>query len=429
MSKKILTNYDFSKNEIQNAKIQNLASAPSSPASGQVYYDTTLFQFGVYNGSGWTYLGSGGGTVTSVSVAAANGFSGTVATSTTTPAITLTATPTGILKSNGTAISAATSGTDYAPATATTSSLKGNGSGGFSAATLNDNGTPTADFSMGSHKLTNVLDPTSAQDAATKNYVDTTAQGLDAKPSAVVVGTSNVSLSTLQTIDGVTLTAGQRVLLVGQTTASQNGLWLAASGSWTRPTDFATGSSQNGTFVFIESGTSGSGSGYVMTGASTVTVDTSSQTWVQFSGAGEVTAGTGLTKSGNTLSLTTPVTVGNGGFGTGTGITGLVKGSGSAYSAATSGTDYAPATSGSNILKGNGAGGFSSAKYTATIGDGSSTSIAVTDSLGTIDKVAVIRDATSGAQVDCDITYSSTQVTFGFTTAPASNAYKVVIIG
>ena len=72
------------------------------------------------------------GTVQSVSVTTANGFAGTVATATTTPAITVSTTITGVLKGNGTAISAATSGTDYAPATSGTSILKGNGSGGFS---------------------------------------------------------------------------------------------------------------------------------------------------------------------------------------------------------------------------------------------------------------------------------------------------------
>jgi hypothetical protein len=84
----------------------------------------------------WSTMSAGLGTVTSVSVVSANGFAGTVATATTTPAITLTTSITGVLKGNGTAISAATSGTDYAPATSGTSILYGNGSGGFSNVTV-----------------------------------------------------------------------------------------------------------------------------------------------------------------------------------------------------------------------------------------------------------------------------------------------------
>jgi len=90
----------------------------------------------ITNGAGSITIAGTGGTVTSVSVVSANGFAGTVATSTTTPAITLTTTVTGILKGNGTAISAAVSGTDYAPATSGTSILYGNNAGGFSNVTV-----------------------------------------------------------------------------------------------------------------------------------------------------------------------------------------------------------------------------------------------------------------------------------------------------
>jgi hypothetical protein len=90
----------------------------------------------ITNAAGSITINNTGGTVTSVSVVSANGFAGTVANSTTTPAITLTTTITGILKGNGTAISAAVSGTDYAPATSGTAILYGNGAGGFSNVTV-----------------------------------------------------------------------------------------------------------------------------------------------------------------------------------------------------------------------------------------------------------------------------------------------------
>jgi hypothetical protein len=107
---------------------QYLPLPSGTPSPGQVPVAT-----GTGEGSAWTSVG-GTGTVTSVSVATANGFAGTVATPTTTPAVTVQTTVTGLLKGNGTAVSAATAGTDYAPATSGSAILKGNGSGGFSAA-------------------------------------------------------------------------------------------------------------------------------------------------------------------------------------------------------------------------------------------------------------------------------------------------------
>lgn len=174
---------------------------------------------------------------------------------------------------------------------------------------------------------TTVATPVNPNDAATKSYVDATAQGLSVKLSVAAAAVANVALSGTQTIDGVALSAGQRVLLTGQTTASQNGIWTVASGSWTRPSDFATGSSQVGAFTFVEAGTANGTSGWVLTGVTTVTVDTTAQTWTQFSGAGEITAGAYLTKAGNTISGVAGTSAGTIAAGNDSRITGAVQAS------------------------------------------------------------------------------------------------------
>jgi hypothetical protein len=131
---------------VQTGTIANY-NLDGSPTAGGIAYGTgpalavsaagTLGQVLTSAGAGTpTWAAAATGTVTSVSVVSANGLAGTVATATTTPAITLSTTVTGLLKGNGTAISAATSGTDYAPATSGTSILYGNGSGGFSNVTI-----------------------------------------------------------------------------------------------------------------------------------------------------------------------------------------------------------------------------------------------------------------------------------------------------
>ena len=166
---------------------------------------------------------------------------------------------------------------------------------------------PTGSVSFNSQNITNVADPVNAQDAATKGFVEATAQGLDVKDSCVAATTANITISTAlnngDTLDGVTLSTNDRVLVKDQSTSSQNGIYVVGS-SPTRADDLATGANAAGMFTFVEQGTVNADNGFVCTSNSgSAVVGTNNLTFAQFSGAGQITAGDGLDKSGNTLSV------------------------------------------------------------------------------------------------------------------------------
>lgn len=166
-------------------------------------------------------------------------------------------------------------------------------------------GTMSGAIAMGNSKVTGLATPTADQDAATKAYVDSVAQGLDVKASCRAATTANITLSGAQTIDGVAVIAGDRVLVKDQSTAANNGIYVAAAGSWSRAADADTWAELVGAFTFVEDGTVNDNSGWVCTSAPGGTLGVTAVVFEQFSGAGQITAGAGLTKSGNTLNVGT----------------------------------------------------------------------------------------------------------------------------
>lgn len=167
-----------------------------------------------------------------------------------------------------------------------------------------DLSTGTFDFTSAILQVATPAEGDAANRVASKGYVDGVAQGLDIKESCKVATTGNITLSGTQTIDGVAVSASDRVLVKDQTDQKDNGVYICAAGSWARAADFAAGSSEAGAFTFVEQGTVNGDNGFVCTSdKGSDVVGTNNIVFSQFSGAGQITAGSGLTKTGNTLNV------------------------------------------------------------------------------------------------------------------------------
>lgn len=166
-------------------------------------------------------------------------------------------------------------------------------------------GTLTGALAMSTNKITGLGTPTADTDAANKSYVDSVAQGLDAKASCRAATTASISLSGTQTIDGVAVIAGDRVLVKDQSSAAENGIYVAAAGAWSRASDANTWDELVSAFTFVEQGTTNGNNGYICTISAGGTLGVTAVTWAQFSGAGQINAGTGMSKTGNTLNVNT----------------------------------------------------------------------------------------------------------------------------
>jgi hypothetical protein len=167
--------------------------------------------------------------------------------------------------------------------------------------TLTPKGTGTVDVTGA--RITAVGTPTQATDAATKAYVDSVAEGLHIHASVKAATTGNITLSGAQTIDGVSVVAGDRVLVKNQTSQAENGIYVVDSGAWTRAEDYNTVAEiQTGDFVFVSGGTTYDSTSWVQINTVT-TLGTDAIEWLQFSGAGTFLAGQGLELDGTTFNV------------------------------------------------------------------------------------------------------------------------------
>lgn len=327
MARKFLVAIDLARNEIQNAVAQVLAADPSTPVPGQFYYNSSSGRVLFRNASSFL---------------------------------------------------------DY--------TARANHTGTQLAATISDLGTtiqafrldqfaaPTAVVSLNNQRITNLAAPIADTDAATKGYVDAAVNGTDWKQSVRVATTANITLSGLQTVDGVSLAVNDSVLVKDQSTGSQNGLYLAQSGAWTRRSDADVNAEVTaGLSVMVTEGTTNADSQWRLTTNDTIVIGTTSLTFAQIGAGSSYVGGTGIIVAGNTISVDPVVVV---------------------------------------------------RKFAQTIGNGALTSIAVTHGLNTLDVNVQVYEVATGETVECDVTRTSTsQVTVGFVVAPTTNSIRVIVQG
>lgn len=441
MSTKFVTNLDLNGNQILNGRLEAVAADPSSGNfEGRLIYRTDLDCIKFYDGAAWQ--------VAVKSVAASGDYDGALTISESGGAITITP---NLASGAEAGLLSTTFYTDLnnATASATNSTLvKRDSNGRFQA-----------------------VSPSNDSDVATKSYVDAQRSGLDVKASVrvatathldaftrvgdVLTADSNGALS----IDGVTLALADRVLVKNETSgnAPYNGIYeVTDTGDGSSPWELTRAADANsdaevtaGLFTFVEEGSTNADSGWVLTTNNSITLGTTALAFAQFSGAGSISAGDGLTKTGNTIdvvgtadritanadtidiastyagqsSITTLGTISTGTWeATDVGVAHGGTGASSAADARTNlGSTSAGFTTGTPVL----------ARVAAqTVGNSSDLSFTITHNFGTRDVVVQVYDNATYDTVIADTVRASTNtVTVAFSTAPSTNAYRVVITG
>lgn len=200
---------------------------------------------------------------------------------------------------------------------------------------LDEFASPTAAVSAGSQQVTNVADGTVSHHAVNLGQLQAAAAGIDNKPSVRAATTANVNLSSAlvngATVDGVTVSTGDRVLVKSQSTATENGLYVvAASGAASRTSDTLTANS----FVFVEDGSTLADTQWMITNNGTITIGSTNITWSQFGSAGSsyTADGQGIEVSANQFSLELASNSGLSKSSSGLTVASSIAGAGSAWS-------------------------------------------------------------------------------------------------
>lgn len=557
MAKQFLTGLDLNKNELLNARIQNLASAPSTPVAGQIYYNTGDNAIYLYDGSAWQQVAIGadaaantdeltegstnlyftderaqdavataltGGTQTNITVTyddasntfsfvAENGVADSDTDDLTEGSTNLYFTESrarGSVSADETYITYNSSTGVFSLDTANAATVAyvdqevSDVNNTIGALTTDDiaEGTDlyytdararlavaSGDDTLSYNSSTGVFTANTST-LALKSYVDSqvqaSSQGLDVKQSVRAATTANITLSGTQTIDGVALVAGDRVLVKDQSTGSENGIYVVVDGgAWTRAEDADSDAEVTaGLFTFVTEGTSYADTGWVVATNDDITVGTTAITFTQFSGAGVISAGDGLVQNGTVFdvvgtsdritvnadsidiattyvgqsSITTVGTITTGTWNAttigveygGTGVTTLasgeyVKGNGTG-GLTTSATVPVADLDGTIAISQGGTGATTAAgarsnlgattKYAASNAEITPSSNiatwAVSHNLDTSDVVVSVRDLGDDSEVVVDVVHTDANtVTLTWTAAStvAANSYRVVVVG
>jgi hypothetical protein len=351
---KILTNIDVNGNQILNLVLQILASDPGSPTEGQIWYNSTSHKFKAR---------TNGSTIEFASVAELSSY--------------ITASSTNTLTNK----TFDAEGAGNSLSNVSVSNLK--------------NGVLITSTSLAGAADTNI-----PSTLAVKTYIDNAVLGIDWKESVRAATTANGVLANAyangQVIDGITLATGDRILLKDQSAAAENGIYIVqAAGAPVRATDADSGNDVWNAAVYVREGTTNANTSWVNSNATLPTINVTSLTFAQLSGATTPDATT--TTKGKVELATQAETEAR--------------------------TDNVRVVTPDTLIN------FGK-RFTANIGDGASTSIDVTHNLGTKDTVCEVYTVADDTKVICEVTHLSTTATrFIFAVAPTSNQYRVVIFG